>query len=62
MLFLGDVTLNNVSSKGEGGGQKCRNLLSKKTTKGDGGGQKIEKMGQRYLWMAPNMEFKMQNF
>ena len=29
------------------GGQKCKNLLSKKTTKVEGGGHKIEKMGRR---------------
>ena len=39
---------------GRVGGQKCRNLLSKKTTKGEGEGHKIGKMGRRRLWMAPN--------
>ena len=39
--------------QGRKGGQKCRNLLSKKTTKGEGGGHKIRKMGRRRLWMAP---------
>ena len=32
-------------------GQKCWNLLSKKTTKGKC--HKIGKMGRRCLWMAP---------
>ena len=43
-------SINDVSSKL---GQKCRNLLSKKTTKGREGGHKIGKMGRRRLWMAP---------
>ena len=33
-------------------GQKCKNLLSKKTTKKEGGGHKIGKIGRRRLWMA----------
>ena len=42
--------------KGGGrGGQKCRNLLSKKTTRGEGGGHKIGKMGRRCLWIAPKI-------
>ena len=45
-------TINDVSLKGEGGVQKCRNLLSKKATKGKEGGHKIGKMGRR-LWMTP---------
>ena len=40
---------------GRVGGQKCRNLLSKKTTKGEGEGHKIGKMGRRRLWMAPHI-------
>ena len=39
-------------------GQKCQNLLSKKTTKGEGGGHKIGKMGRRRLWMAPQLKLK----
>ena len=38
--------------RGREGGEKCQNLLSKKTTKGEGG-HKIGKMGRRRLWMAP---------
>ena len=37
--------------RGSDGGQKCRNLLSKKTTK-RGGGNKIGKMGRHCLWMV----------
>ena len=49
------LSINDVSSKGKegGGGQKCRNLLSKKTTKGREGSHKIGKMGKRSLWKAP---------
>ena len=48
-------SINDVSSKGEGGGggQKYQNLLSKKTTKGREGSHKIGKMGRPRLWMAP---------
>ena len=41
-------SINNVSSKGEGGeGQKCQNLLSKKTTKGEGGREGLIKSEKR---------------
>ena len=41
------LSINDVSSKGEegGGGQKCRNLLSKKMTKREARGHKIKKNG-----------------
>ena len=47
---------NDVSSKGEGGGQKYWNLLGKNTKKGEGGGHKIGKMGRRCLWMPPKQD------
>ena len=33
--FVKEPSTNDISSKGDGGGQKCRNLLTKKMTKGD---------------------------
>ena len=39
--------------QGRNGGQKFRNLLSKKMTKGREGGHKIGKMGRHCLWKAP---------
>ena len=51
---LGALHKRRLLKRGGRGGQKCRNLLSKKTTKGDEGrGHKIEKMGRRRLWIAP---------
>ena len=49
MMVIRDVI------QGRNGGQKFRNLLSKKMTKGEGGGQKIGKMGQHCLWMSPKV-------
>ena len=43
--------------QGRKGGQKCRNLLSKKTTKGEGGGHKIGKIGRPRLWMTPYITY-----
>ena len=47
--------------QGRKGGQKCQNLLSKKTIEWVGGGHKIGKIGRRRLWMTPKFNFWLEN-